>query len=111
MEALNSLTALLKKRRAAASLSSTLPRSTCSCWKLAFQLHVDVGEGLVDPLPQADEAVIDEDGIDGGGGDDAEDDPTHERLLRERTDGDNARARVSRACPIRKDKARKRVSG
>ena len=40
-----------------------------------LELHVDVGEGLVDPLPHGDQAVVDHDRPDHEHDDDAEDDP------------------------------------
>ena len=40
-----------------------------------LELHVDVGEGLTDALPQRDQAVIDHDDIENGGCNDAENDP------------------------------------
>ena len=42
-----------------------------------LQLHVDVGKGLRDPLPQRDEAVVDDDGIEDDRDDDREKDPFH----------------------------------
>ncbi len=40
-----------------------------------FGLHVDVGEGLVDPLPHGDEAVVDHHDPQRGDDDEADDDP------------------------------------
>src|SRR5664279_1678670 len=40
-----------------------------------LELHVDVGEGLVGPLPHSDEAVVDTDGPDHDYDNDAENDP------------------------------------
>ena len=42
-----------------------------------LELHVDVGERLVDPLPHGDEPVVDDDGIEDDRDDDREKDPFH----------------------------------
>src|SRR6185312_8800661 len=70
-----------------------------------LELHIDVGEGLVGPLPHGDQAVVDADGPYNDYDNDAEDDPAgcrHETLLK--------RGGTGRAYP-RLEPARQRQLG
>src|SRR6478672_650513 len=87
MPVLYSCTALLKNRRAAAILGSiSLDRLDKVRDQVVAQLklHVDVGEGLSDPLPHGHELVVDHDDPQHEDDDHSEYDPAgrgHEGLL------------------------------